>query len=111
MRAGCWMDAASRGLLPEEPPSAAAALISDVVLAQEAARSGTLTPQIVIAFWISYGRLAHLMEPVTAASLAACTRISWMGMKFAYGLAGRGDHCLLDLPVHEHRDTERHVAF
>jgi hypothetical protein len=76
--------AASNGLLPEggagitEP---AEALIHDVVYAQEAARTGRLTPQIVIAFWVAYGRLAHLVGPVTATSLAACKQISLMGMK------------------------------
>jgi hypothetical protein len=76
--------AASNGWLPEGGPDASQrteALIRDVVYAQEAARSGRLTPQIVIAFWIAYGRLAYLVKPVTAASLAACKQISLMGMK------------------------------
>jgi hypothetical protein len=73
--------ASSSGLFPEDTPNAAEALIRDVVLAQEAMRSGQLTPQIVIAFWIAYGRLAHLVEPVTAATLAACKQISLTGMK------------------------------
>jgi hypothetical protein len=76
--------AASNGLLPEDGPGTtqpAEALIHDVVYAQEAARTGRLTPQIVIAFWVAYGRLAHLVGPVTATSLAACKQISLMGMK------------------------------
>jgi hypothetical protein len=76
--------AASNGLLPEGGPDASQsteALIRDVVYAQEAARSGRLTPQIVIAFWIAYGRLAGRIEPVTAASLAACKQVSLSGMK------------------------------
>ena len=73
--------ASSSGLLPGDTPDAAEAMIRDVVLAQEAVRSGKLTPQIVIAFWIAYGRLAHLVEPVTAATLAACKQISLTGMK------------------------------
>jgi hypothetical protein len=76
--------AASNGLLPEDGPGTtqpAEALIHDVVYAQEAARTGRLTPQIVIAFWVAYGRLAHRVGPVTATSLAACKQISLMGMK------------------------------
>ena len=73
--------AASSGLLAEGAPNAAEAMIRDVVLAQEATRSGQLTPQIVIAFWMAYGRLAHLVEPVTAATIAACKQISLIGMK------------------------------
>jgi hypothetical protein len=76
--------AASNGLLPEGGAGTtqpAEALIHDVVYAQEAARTGRLTPQIVIAFWVAYGRLAHLVGPVTATSLAACKQISLMGMK------------------------------
>src|SRR5690349_10465222 len=60
--------AASSGLLSADQPDAVQVLIRDVVAAQEAARSGQLTSEIVIAFWIAYGRLAHLVEPVTAAS-------------------------------------------
>jgi hypothetical protein len=76
--------AASNGLLPEGGAGTtqpAEALIHDVVYAQEAARTGRLTPQIVIAFWVAYGRLAHLVAPVTATSLAACKQISLTGMK------------------------------
>jgi hypothetical protein len=73
--------AASSGQLPEGGRAAEEALIRDVVYAQEAARSGRLTPQIVIAFWIAYARLAHLVQPVTAASLAACKQICLTGMK------------------------------
>jgi hypothetical protein len=76
--------AASNGLLPEDGPGTtqpAEALIHDVVYAQEAARTGRLTPQIVIAFWVAYGRLAHRVGPVTATSLAACKQISLTGMK------------------------------
>src|SRR5689334_14344811 len=60
--------AASNGSLSEGGPDASQTtevLIRDLVLAQEAARSGRLTPQLVIAFWIAYGRLAHLLKPVT----------------------------------------------
>jgi hypothetical protein len=73
--------AASSGLLPEGTSNAAEALIQDIVLAQEAARSKTLTTQIVIRFWIAYGHLAHLVDPVTAASLAACKKISLLGLE------------------------------
>ena len=98
--------AASNGLLPEGAPNAAEALIRDVVVAQEATRSGQLTPQTVIAFWIAYGRSAHLVEPITAATLAASKQISLMGMKIRATFC-RGDHRLLDFSVHEHRDTDQ----
>jgi hypothetical protein len=73
--------AASNGLLPEDGAGVAAAFIGDVVNAQEAVRRGRLTPEIAVAFWIGYGHLAHLVRPVTAASLAACRKISLFGMK------------------------------
>ena len=55
--------AASVGLFPDEGPNAAGIVIRDLVQAQEAARTGTLTAQITIAFWIAYGRLARLSAP------------------------------------------------
>ena len=82
VNAGRLLDhAASSGLLPEGGRDAEEALIRDVVYAQDAERSGHLTPQIVIAFWIAYARLAHLVQPVTAASIAACRQLSLTGMK------------------------------
>jgi hypothetical protein len=73
--------AASTGLLPGREPAATDAMIKDLIDAQEAARTGSLTPQIIAAFWIAYGRLAHIAGPVTAASLTASKLISLIGMK------------------------------
>lgn len=73
--------AASHAMLPNGGSDAAKAMIRDVVQAQEAALFGRLTPPMVIAFWVAYGRLAHLVKPVSAASLAACKRISLLGMQ------------------------------
>ncbi len=73
--------AASNGLLPEGGQDATGTMISDVIHAQEAVRSARLTLQIVTAFWIAYGRLSHLVKPVTATSLAACKQVSLTGMK------------------------------
>jgi hypothetical protein len=73
--------AASSGLLSKSEPAAADSMIRDVVCAQEATRAGTLTPRIVISFWIAYGHLSHLVGPVTAASLNASKQVSLMGMK------------------------------
>ena len=76
--------AVSAGLVPEQGPNAqqsAEALVRDVVAAQEATRAGRLNSQIVIAFWIAYGRLARMVDPVTAASLGASKQISLVGMK------------------------------
>ena len=73
--------AASVGLFPDEGPNAAGIVIRDLVQAQEAARTGTLTAQITIAFWIAYGRLARLSAPVSAASLTGSRHVRMMGMK------------------------------
>jgi hypothetical protein len=73
--------AASVGLFPDEGPNAADIVIRDLVQAQEAARTGTLTAQITIAFWIAYGRLARLSAPVSAASLTGSRHVRMVGMK------------------------------
>lgn len=75
--------AASRGLLPLEGDSAQStqAMICDLVSAVEAARNGNLSQNAVIAFWVSYARLAAILKPVTASSLAACKKISLTGLK------------------------------
>jgi hypothetical protein len=73
--------AASVGLFPDEGPNAAGIVIRDLVQAQEAARTGTLTAQITIAFWIAYGRLARLSAPVSAASLTGSRHVRMVGMK------------------------------
>jgi len=78
--------AARSGALPETPPGAAEAMIRDVVLAQEAAQERRLTAPMVIKFWIAYGHLAKLVQPVSAASLQACGTTSLTGMKVRAGI-------------------------
>jgi hypothetical protein len=73
--------AASAGLFPEEGPDAAEAVIPRLIETQAAARSGRLTTEITIAFWIAYGRLARLSGQVSAASLAASKHVPMLGMK------------------------------
>ena len=58
--------AASSGQLGEGAPACAHALIRDVVYAQNAERSGTLTPQIVIAFWMAYYFTQLKQRPLVA---------------------------------------------
>jgi hypothetical protein len=73
--------AASSGLFPMDKQAGSDTMVRDLIWAQEAARSGRLTPQIITAFWNAYGRLGHLVRPVTAATLAASKRASLLGMK------------------------------
>lgn len=72
--------AASTGLWSAREPGAER-LIGDIINAQEAAQARAVTPQVAIAFWLSYGRLANLLKPVTALSLTTSRRISLMAMK------------------------------
>jgi hypothetical protein len=78
--------AASAGLFPDEGPNAAANVIPKLIQAREARRSGRLTAEITIAFWIAYGRLARLSAPVSAASLAASKHVPMLGMKIRSAL-------------------------
>jgi hypothetical protein len=71
----------SAGLFPDDDPKVAEAVIPRLIQAQEAARSGTLTTEITIGFWIAYGRLARLAGRVSAASLAASKHVPMLGMK------------------------------
>jgi hypothetical protein len=73
--------AIGRGLLSPSGSDVGSMIVTDLVQAQVAARSGTLTTDTVIAFWMAYARLAHLVRPVTAKSLEACQRVSLTGMK------------------------------
>ena len=79
--AGQMMDyAVSRGLL-DTGSEGGTETVSDIVQAQTAARSGTLTTEIVVAFYSAYSRLARRVRPVTALSLAASQKASLGGMK------------------------------
>jgi hypothetical protein len=73
--------AASAGLFPEEGPYAADIVIPKLIQAQEAKRARSLTAEVIIAFWIAYGRLARVSAPVSAASLAASKHVPMLGMK------------------------------
>lgn len=69
--------AASAGLFHDKGPNSAKIIISSLVRAQEASRLGNLTADIMIAFWIAYGRLARL----TAKSLKVSTDAPMLRMK------------------------------
>src|SRR5208283_4623868 len=75
--------AASHGLLPlgGDAATSTQAMIRDLVTALEAARSGDVPQSVIIAFWVAYAQLAAILKPVTAASLAACKKISLTGLK------------------------------
>ena len=72
------MYAASNGLLPEDT------ITSDLVSAIkiEAARP---TPGDILTFWVAYARLARLVRPVTAESLAASSKYSLVRMQCKAG--------------------------
>src|SRR3978361_1390851 len=60
--------AIGHGLLSHSGSDGGSMIVTDLVRGQTAARSGTLTTDTVIAFWMAYARLAHLVRPVTAKS-------------------------------------------
>jgi len=72
--------AAANGQL-QPPAPAAAAVISDIIHAQQAEQANTLTADIVVAFWTAYAQLSSAVKPVTADSLAASNRVSLTAMK------------------------------
>ena len=67
--------AIARGLLSAREPNAGASIIAGIVQAQTAAPSDTLTTTA------SYERLAYVVRPVTAQSMAASQKASLAGMK------------------------------
>jgi hypothetical protein len=80
--AGQMLDyAIARGLLSAREPNAGASIIAGIMQAQTAAPSDTLTTTVINTFYASYERLAYVVRPVTAKSLAASQRASLAGMK------------------------------
>jgi hypothetical protein len=80
--AGQMLDyAIARGLLSAREPNAGASIIAGIMRAQTAALSDTLTTTVINTFYASYERLAYVVRPVTAKSLAASQRASLAGMK------------------------------
>jgi hypothetical protein len=80
--AGQMLDyAIAHGLLSAREPNAGASIIAGIMQAQTAAPSDTLTPTVINTFYASYERLAYVVRPVTAKSLAASQRASLAGMK------------------------------
>jgi hypothetical protein len=73
--------AIARGLLSAREPNAGASIIAGIVQAQTAALSDTLTTTAISTFYASYERLAYVVRPVTAQSLAASQKASLAGMK------------------------------
>jgi hypothetical protein len=70
--------AASNGLLPMTGSDDMRGLIQPLLRVNGATQ---LSLQRVIDFWIAYARLTRLVRPITAASLAASSKISLLGMK------------------------------
>jgi xanthosine utilization system XapX-like protein len=70
--------AASNGLLPMTGSDDMRGLIQPLLRANGATQ---LSLQRVTDFWIAYASLTHLVWPITAASLAASSKISLLGLK------------------------------
>jgi hypothetical protein len=80
--AGQMLDyAIAHGLLSAREPNAGTSIIAGIIQAQTAAQSDTLTTTAINTFYASYERLAHVVRPVTATSLAASRKASLAGMK------------------------------